>query len=190
MERSTESTAQSRGTKPNQAKMERQGGMGPAMGNGSSSRPTESEAAAHGCQPRVFTDAARAAGCAEGTCIQRRVYRMETGFRPLYPPSPRNLTGSSSFSCAFMRPAASFAAKILMRLELPANSLRRWSYGRSLKRQLRSGTMTRLTGLRNRSSIVRRRGEILRKLVLRACTLFDSLSRGRRAAERGLQSTP
>jgi len=53
--------AQSSGTSPNQAKAERQGGMGPARGNGSSSSAAERPAAA-----QIF----------QGWRIQGRVYRM------------------------------------------------------------------------------------------------------------------
>ena len=48
-------TAQRSGTSANQAKTERQGGIGPASGNGNSSRPAERTAAAHGFQERVHT---------------------------------------------------------------------------------------------------------------------------------------
>src|ERR1700683_3083011 len=49
-----ERIAQSSGTRPTHANTLRQGGMGPAMGNGSSSRHAESAAAAQACQLNAF----------------------------------------------------------------------------------------------------------------------------------------
>ena len=43
-------TAHSSGTSANQAKTERQGGIGPASGNGNSSKPADKPAAAHNFQ--------------------------------------------------------------------------------------------------------------------------------------------
>jgi hypothetical protein len=45
--------AQSSGTNPNQAKTLRQGGSGPARGNGNSSRAAERTAAAHNFQAPI-----------------------------------------------------------------------------------------------------------------------------------------
>ena len=44
------SSAQSSGTSPNHAKTDRHGAIGPAIGNGNSSKTAESPAAAHGFQ--------------------------------------------------------------------------------------------------------------------------------------------
>src|ERR1035441_9088543 len=60
-------TAQSSGARANQAKTPRQGGMGPASGNGNSSKPAERAAAAHNFQAPEFQN---------GGCILRRVYRI------------------------------------------------------------------------------------------------------------------
>jgi hypothetical protein len=59
--------AQSSGTSPNQANTERQGGIGPASGNGNSSKPADKAAAAHNFQAPDFQ--------IEGS-IQGRVYRI------------------------------------------------------------------------------------------------------------------
>ena len=62
-----DSNAHSSGTSPNQAKIDRQGGIGPASGNGNSSSAAESTAAAHSIH----------AFCVKtGMRIQRRVYRI------------------------------------------------------------------------------------------------------------------
>jgi hypothetical protein len=57
-----ESSAHNNGTSANHAKTLRQGGIGPASGNGNSSKQAESPAAAHGFAPDVHDD-----------CIHRRV---------------------------------------------------------------------------------------------------------------------
>jgi hypothetical protein len=63
-----ESNAQSSGTSPHQAKIERQGGIGPASGNGNSSRAAVRTAAPHIIQVFCFIEI--------GVRIQRRVYRI------------------------------------------------------------------------------------------------------------------
>ena len=64
---SGDSSAHSNGASPNHAKIDRQGGIGPASGNGNSSRPAEITAAAHSIQFFCVK---------KGVPIQRRVYRI------------------------------------------------------------------------------------------------------------------
>ena len=67
-EHAGESTAQISGASPNHAKTERHGGMGPASGNGSSSKPADSPAAAH--KHHGGTAGFGAAGSGKLGCIQ------------------------------------------------------------------------------------------------------------------------
>jgi len=67
-EHAGESTAQMSGANPNHANTERHGGNGPASGNGNSSNPAESPAAAH--KHHCGTSRLRKKGSSEFGCIQ------------------------------------------------------------------------------------------------------------------------